>query len=899
MPTATNYLRGAEQSALRGSPSFYTGTGRPVVIQGTGKRKRGLAALIVTLILAVSGGIFLVGSNSLLAPALEALFTEATDTQYTSYNLRNRRLTQYMLKGDYPVTTNWTGVQKYNHLPNKFRRRLAEYGIDVEGTGSNLTLKYHDPSTDEIIDIPADRFADVYQENLDFREAYTNAKRGRVATFFDSVADRIYQKLGLSRNIFNDYRQTGDAEVDSENYRNTMSDQFDGDTTTLSGFRQESDDDGPRYDDDGNPILETDSGDGINSATSGSSSGAEAESQATSFLNGVAGQVSRVADGTCAILAVANMISGAVAANEIYQSINYFMGLMENVSKMKAGEGDESAINEVLNTLTTPAPASITDYQDASLTTTSDGQNTVALSETTTDQAPLEAAGMQLVLADVPVTASQTTNYSLERVGNVLSSVGLFAGTSLATCAAAQGVGAAISILSVVLSGGIFNVIGGFVVDTVISATTSIVIGSILSFAIPTIAQVFFTNMFDQATGVVVGELFTRGASAANTRIGRTGSAQSLSSANATYAYNQSTATILAEDAELDRHTKSPFDTTNQNTFFGSIAYNLLPIAASSQTSSVASLLRTTASSLSSLVGSVSATGAGSSYMTTFGDCPTLEAIGAVGDIYCNPITTTDLSTIDIEPSDTDYVDAIHDSLDCDAEGNCEIRDNTNLAYYAAYCAERDSPFGIADANILNEFSATADAGTLGTVIESLPLIGDVLSIYDSQDVINNMGWINGSNCVNNSETNPQWDEEYKYYQRYIEDQRILEQMGAYEDSTNPVTAYVEKREAELPYLTDNTPAGYLARISGITKSDAETLLALAEYYTFLADYDASVRLIMADSTTATTDGATVSAQISTERYRYTNPSPITPTDTPIIATHILYADLRGRTTIA
>ena len=138
-----------------------------------------------------------------------------------------------------------------------------------------------------------------------------------------------------------------------------------------------------------------------------------------------------------------------------------------------------------------------------------------------------------------------------------------------------------------------------------------------------------------------------------------------------------------------------------------------------------------------------------------------------------------------------------------------------------------------------------------------------------------------------------------KYYQRYVEDQRILTQLGAYDGETDPVTAYVEKREAEHPYLTDNTPAGYLARISGITKDDAETVLALAEYYTFIAEYDASERLAMTGDATTLESGATVAAQISTEHYRYTDHAPVHSPETPIISAHILYADLRGRTTIA
>lgn len=906
MPGAS-YFRSSEQAALAGPRTFYTGTGKlPATgkVSLTGKRKRGgFAALIVTLLIGIGGGAFLSSSNSLLAPAMEALFTEKTDTQYTSSTLRTRKIIQYMLKGNYPVNHSWLGANKYNHFSSSFKKRLSNNGIEVVGSGSNKTLRYTNPTTNQTIDVTADQFDTVFRDNLDFRDAYTTSTRGRVANFFDSAANRIYQKLGISRNLFDDYRQTGDADADMDNYRDTMSEKFEGSETDLGNFGQDQAEDtegNPAIDEEGRPIVDPDPElAGSDSATSGSTPDAEAEVRASSFLNSIVDQVGNVSNWACAFLNVGNMISVAVAANEIYQSINYFMGIMENVSKMKAGEGDASAINSVLNFMSTPAEATVEDYQKA--TSNPNGQNTtVDVPETTTNGTPLEAKGVQLILADAPTNASSTANYSLERSSKVILGALTTSGATMTTCAITQGVASIAAIaVNLVPGAGLLKTIGGVFVKALISTALSVALGAFLGFLIPTIAQTLFTNVFENATGIPAGELFARGASASNTRVGRSGSGQSLSSEEAAVAYNQATSIVLAQDAELDRYNHSPFDTSNQNTFFGSIAYSLLPAATSSQATSLANLLRTTSSSLSSLVGGVSAAGEGTTYMTTFGDCPNLESIGAKGDIYCNPVTTTDTSTINIEPDDPTYTDWIENSVDCDDEDNCKIRDDTNLAYYVSYCTERDSPFGIADANIMNEFSPTDEAGVVGSFLESLPILGDILGIAESAEIINNMGWITGANCVNNSSENPNWNSEYKYYQRYVEDQRILTQLGAYDGETDPVTAYVEKREAELPYLTDNTPAGYLARISGITKDDAETVLALAEYYTFIAEYDAGDRLAMAGGATTLESGATVAAQISTEHYHYTDNAPVHSPETPIISTHILYADLRGRTTIA
>lgn len=895
MPGAS-YFRSSEQAALAGPRTFYTGAGK-LSAAGTaaltGKRKHGgFAALVVTLLVAITGGAFLSSSNSLLAPAMEALFTEKTDTQYTSSTLRTRKIIQFMLKGDYPVNHSWLGANKYNHFSSSFKKRLANNNIEVVGSGTNKTLRYTNPTTNQTIDISADQFDAVFRDDLDFRNAYTTSTRGRAANFFDDAANRIYQKLGISRNLFSSYRQTDDAEADMDSYRETMSEKFEGNTTNLGGLGE-------------NQTTETDPETGETTTiettiegevgTSSVGDSAEATTRATDFLNRVA-KLSASANFACAALTVGNMITMAVAANEIYQSINYFMGLMENISKMKAGEGDASAVNSVLNFMSTTTTTQVDDYANPEYSGSGSGTQTSISKTDDITGSPLEAKGVQLILADAPTDASSTANYSLERTYKVLGGALTTAGSSLAACAGIQAASAIASIAVTIGSGGILKVLGGFFLDFTFSVITSTILSAFLSFMIPAIAQSLFTNVFENTTGIPAGELFARGSSAANTRVGRSGSGQSPSSQGVATSYNQATSIVLAQDAELDRHNHSPFDTSNQNTFFGSIAYSLLPATTSSQATSLANLLRSTSSSLSSLVGGVSAAGEGTTYMTTYGDCPSLESIGAVGDLYCNPITTTDMSTINIEPDDSTYVQVIEANVECDDEDSCTVKEDSNLSKYISYCAERDSPFGIADANILSELNTSSELGDTGsTIIGAIPIIGDILDFIDAGENLANLEWATGAKCVNNSAENPDWDSEYKYYQRYIEDQRILTQLGAYDGETDPVTSYIEKRKAELPYLTDNTPAGYLARISGITKDDAENLLALAEYYTFIAEYDAGERLTMTGDSTTLQSGATVAAQISTEHFRYTSPNPITTPDMPVLAAHVIYNDLRNR----
>ncbi len=884
-------LRDAENNALTNSAekSYYTGNGKEAPNQTKVKgKKKGIGAIVAIALTLIGGGTFLGSSNSLLGPAMEALFTEATDTQYTSYALRTPQIMKYMLQGGNQTTVTWYGAKKYKHMSNSFQKRLASYGIEVEGSGTNRVLKWNDET------ISASDFINKYHSDVDFRDAYSSAKRGRVATFFDDIANKIYQKLGLSRNLFSGFKQTNDADADLAAFDKTMSQKFEGNTTNLStGNKQERE--VTTKGEDGKEVTTTvveNKIDGGSGANKSGTSVAEAEVQAKSFVSGLAKNAATatgILDASCAVLKVANLISMAVAANEIYQSINYFMGFMENISKMKAGYGDTSAYHEVMNFLSTSTTAQVQKLSNGSSESKEDVTG-----------APLQSNGMQMVLADAPAQKATTQNYSLDRTTNAVVKFLGFNTITATGCALTQIAESALSMAVTIGTGGLAKIVGSFFVATVVNVGIATAVNAAVGFLVPTIAQALFTNVFETATGIPAGELFTKGASAANTRVGRSGSGQSLSSKSVATAFNQATNTILAMDAEIDRKNLSPFDVTNKNTFLGSIAYSLAPSLATTKLTSITSLMRTTSTALASIGGRASAEGENSSYMTTFGDCPALEEIGAVGDIYCNPVTTTDLSTIELDPDDSTYGAVLTGkgsgnttNLDCDSDGNCKINNNSNLARYITYCDGRDSPFGVLDSGILSNLEASSSAGGFSTILNSIPIVSDVVSIIDGLSSLDpvNQGWATGANCVNSSE-NSMWDSEMKYYQRYVEDQRILEQMGAYEDSKNPVTAYEEAYEKEHPL--DTTPSGILAHYSGMSKDDAEGLIALVEYTNFLNDYDASTRIAMNNEPTLTGDEVIEAFRedLAPDFDQQNNPN-----QQPLIAQHqyIVYADVRNR----
>ncbi len=908
-------LRNSEESALSGkeqlTESAESGLSGGGLFTGKGKdnnSKKGKAkgklktkiagALIVAML--TGGGVFLGTTNSMLGPAIEALFTEQTDTQYASANRRSVRLMRYAVEGDEVIKTNkWTGAKKYGKMSKSFKKKLANNGITVEGSGKSAKLVFTQDVTDSngkvttvTKDVPADDFAKAINSDVDFREAFQTARRGRVATFFDDAATAVLKRLGISRNLFEKYKRTSDAEVNTKTFRETMTGEFDGGE---SSARQKGTNEYTEKNEAGEDVTKREPIDADESAKHSNTSVADAETKAKNMLDGVANKFTAVGSFTCTITRVMSMISVMVAANEIYQSINYFMGLTENVSKMKAGKGEESAINEVMNFLSTSSTTETNKYSKLTITDTGGDTGTVSGGKNIVKQtgAPLQSNGMQMILANADKSNEENQLFSLERLNNASSSP-----ETESKCNAADSVSAVVSISTTIATLGT-AAIASTIWSFVKGAVTSVAISVALSFIVPTIAKALFTNAFETATGIPAGALFAKGGSAANTRLGRNASGQSLSSKEAAVAYNKMNQEVIALDAEIDRKTLSPFDITNKNTFLGSIAYSLLPVTTSSNVTNLSSLLSVAGKSLGSLMSNgVSAAGEDTSYMTKFGICTTLALIGAEGDNYCNPVTSTDISTIDMDPNDEKYQEVIAAEMvdgSCDDEGNgCKISLTGDLAKYISYCANRDSPFGVVDQNILGALTTSDGLASFRGIVGAIPLVGDGLDLVDAAQNEVNMPWATGERCGNTEKNADFWNNQGRYYQRFIEDTRLLEQFGAFEGGESALSVFNREYEEAHPVENESYVA-YMSRISGLLPENVETTLAFIEYFEYLNEYDPTERIAMTDHPSIVETSDVVIARATSEsRLVETSPQTVQYI-LAIFQPKVVYTDIRNR----
>lgn len=113
---------------------------------------------------------------------------------------------------------------------------------------------------------------------------------------------------------------------------------------------------------------------------------------------------------------------------------------------------------------------------------------------------------------------------------------------------------------------------------------------------------------------------------------------------------------VIAEQAEYDQRTKSPFDVTSQHTFLGSIAYNMIPLAMSSKvtalTSTVGNIGNLFGDAVTSLIPTSSAV-AEAGLQWSQGDCMHSNSVIAVANAYCNDYYNTDLTMVAETPVQT------------------------------------------------------------------------------------------------------------------------------------------------------------------------------------------------------------------------------------------------------
>lgn len=861
-----------------------------------GKKKKGFMGgkgpILTIMALLLGGGGLAVTSNA-LAPF--GLVNNALD-QFNSMRVSNNRRSTYFMRfgldasRNKPITkmTIFNGEQF--KISGSLQKKLAKQNIQyVEETGSDNKpvryLVYTDPdgaktpivandadltrikgaSLDAIGNRTTVKLDDMLSTNKNYfksQDVGTRTVRGHIAGWFSTLSDSFHKRIAATRNRFkNTTGDSDDAEVQKAAKTGGLAEES---VKSDSDVEKES----TTYED-GEEVKKTEFDSDANSADDSLKKGMDS-GQIKASIEAKVKKATAGANLACMVLKAIGSINLVIAAINTAQVINYVTGFLEAVQKTQAGDGG-SELSYYMNGLMTSGTAEDVDgnkVEGSSMS--SPAINSLFDGDPVSPEDPMakkyntEYLSSAASIATLnnndedPETKEAHSQYmnSLEDVlGSVVGGVGsLMNGVAaFQACntirAISSTVGLASDLILMFSTAGIGNAIKalfkGIAEVALKAAATAVVMTVVSSVIVPFVGQMlstdFITNMVGQDAGYVIS-------SGLNMYMGKNhqssgGTPGHMQSVIAHYRENQ---VILAEDAAYDRATKSPFDVTSKNTFLGSIVNKLTPLATSvnsvtSATSVLGGIGGLVSSSLSSLSPTAQAAAEVKFVSSLNEDCAYLSSMNIVGDAYCNPYYITDLDTIATDPSDIiEIVDGRGGLQTEDGElkttenGNVIIEQSSDLSKYIIACTLRESQYGIVDTSIQSFVNAPTENGSVNTIITTgvgiIPIGGDLVEFAQLATEQANLKWNSGEACVNGGQY---WGEN-RYYQRFIEDQNLMEVSGMVEESA--VTAFVNDYYESNPL--DNSYEGIIARYSGLSKDDVIATLDLMDYASFIAEYD-------------------------------------------------------------
>lgn len=733
--SAGSVLRLSERSALSNNQIISHVVGKKGKTKSSKKLRSFGAAGFVTVALAMVAVFF--GSGSMIPSIISEKLTEETDIQYADMVESKKIVIQQALKtGNLPDDT--TAILKSRGVLVGY---LDENGNFVENnkSGRESALKIND----EIV--LADDFINKVSSDASLYDAINSATYGRAAGYYDEEAQKVFREIGTSRNNFNsnsDFEKVLDSMAGSGSNININS------VSTVQKIRKNSNGEEEIY------YEQVENGDSANS-----------DEEALAFIDAV--RLKNTATSTLdSALNSADVLKVADTMSKEQRSSLFYALFMENISKMKAGDGNQSKINEAMSYLHTSVETEVLDVNTGEM---------VKISGT-----PLDSPSLYAMLADKKVDVEAVSGYSSDRI--------------LKTTKNVLGVSDEYSPISgTVASSGkkINGSVGRYVSGGEVASSDT------LNLLEPVVKNSLVDNSYSTVKGINAGEFLVEGAVNVGKKLAKTSGA-TAGDALAISSYAKLNNTILAMDARVDRMNRSPFDITSKNTFLGSIIYKFATMSSgvSGIFSGVKTFSKAARSSVLALIPGTYADG-DEGYLNTFGDCETYASIGAVGTAACSEIATFDTSTLDDPFNNEEFIQFVNSNTTLDDSGVRKINPGSDLANFIIYNNERKTPLGVIDGGILE---------SLANETSSIPFASNILNMVNIflESSEQDKRVASGATFVN-STSNPDW-QKYKYAQRYValaratsilrqysSDETAYQNLEFFEGSENPVVAFLEQ----------------------------------------------------------------------------------------------------------
>ncbi|MBQ3271241.1 hypothetical protein IJH10_01395 [Candidatus Saccharibacteria bacterium] len=639
-------LKAAEKS---GAARAVTSAKSPK-IKGKVALKKALPIVLIAVF--IMGGIGILGTSSfsLFGKAFSSLMKRKTDTsvsvnhKVTDYQINNTQLggangsseygetafdnvslSDYQIQsfkqagleyveGDdgtgYLVHNNFDGSKTYI-APDIAVTGTAYYGDEIIGEGNETYLdagasdgKSEEERIAEIeiaLNVPEGSKVVKFSEALkDFNIkneyiAATDAYRGGMGAWYSDTANTTTERLGISLNNWQNFEDTGDNAANEEAVIQMAA---------KTSANEDNDVKSVSYDELAKSVAE--------------------QSKSTG----------------CGYASAASVVGSVANAGETYKQTTAGALMMEAIDKTIAGQGSKAPMNAILNLLF-----------KAGGTDTESMHN--LFGNTKLDQSSSD-------ILDTNAQANLGTNVNLDDLGD--------AKTEAETCMYIGNVNEHQRKGFIETIGSMFKSIGSWIsskvksiVDYVrdaLSGGTESAAAAVVSALDPAVSvfdkmksNTYFTGHDDKKIGEAMvnsTELITNemSKSVTATMPGDTGAVKTA------YRVQQE---VIAEKAEYDRTTLSPFDPSSENTFVGKIAYSLIPFATSNATFSLTSTVSKLGSLLSGAATSLLPTSSAVSETElelSLGDCPYSNSVAAFSNARCNNYQTFNLISLMQNPAE-------------------------------------------------------------------------------------------------------------------------------------------------------------------------------------------------------------------------------------------------------
>ena len=721
--SGSEVLQESENSALVNNQIVSNVVGKKTKVKGVGNLK-GISALgFVVVMIVVFAVIF--NSGTLIPSAISERLIEETDVQYADA-VESKKIVfqQALMDGEIPENTAEI-LGKNGVLVGYMDNGEFKEGNKHSG---GLVLKQGDKI------ITPENFINETDNNIELYNALDSATYKRAAYYYDEAAEEVFKKIGTSRNNF-----TSESDFDEVMNEKMKS----GSDISV------------------NSVYSADNDEGLEESGVAASS----SDKASEFVEEVR-QKNPAGSATESAINTADALKVADTTAKEQRSALFFSLFMENISKMKAGEGNEAKINEAMNFLYDEAETEVVDVNTGEIVKTKG--------------TPLDSPSLYAVLANEKVDPSNVENYSSDRILRTIENRSNTSGNGVMNGTVAS------------TTSGVKGSIGRMITDGIELASSALV-----DLVTPTVSSSLVDNSFDTIKGVKAGEFLVEGAVNTGKMLAKASGA-TAGDEEAVVEYARLNNKILAMDAKVDRMNRSPFDITSRNTFLGSIVYNF-SIALNKAGGGVMAKSTAVFGNVGKAVGSLT-TGvyadSTDGYLTSFGVCETIGSIGAVGSPQCSETATFDPSTLN-DPFNNDGFREFVEENTTLSDGTRTINDDSILAQFILYNNNRVTPIGVMDGGILDSLSNGSDS--VSFVSDIIQMIKMLLGTSESdQRIASGAAFVNSTN-------NDDW-QTYKYAQRYVSLARATASLRKYagdstaynniqffEGSENPVVAFTRE----------------------------------------------------------------------------------------------------------